>query len=111
MYLAIEPILPPQFLTQKVPILVGCSNALVAVCNLSVTYYFPTWFQTVMLSSASTAGTLSICFSVYRVNLNVVYFQDFTYCQIVFASLVDPSLLGESSFPVLLRRLQLFIDG
>ncbi|PPR05173.1 hypothetical protein CVT26_012259 [Gymnopilus dilepis] len=56
MYLAIEPILPPQFLTQKVPILVGCSNALVAVCNLSVTYYFPTWFQTVMLSSASTAG-------------------------------------------------------
>ncbi|KAF8959682.1 vacuolar amino acid permease [Flammula alnicola] len=55
-FVAVEPVLPPYLLTQKVPVLVGCSNALVAVCNLSVTYYFPTWFQTVMLSSASTAG-------------------------------------------------------
>ncbi|PPQ88137.1 hypothetical protein CVT25_004893 [Psilocybe cyanescens] len=55
-YVSVEPILPPYLLTQKVPVLVGCSNALVAVCNLSVTYFFPTWFQTVMLSSASTAG-------------------------------------------------------
>ena len=55
-YIAVEPVLPPYLLTQKVPVLVGFSNALVAVCNLSVTYYFPTWFQTVMLSSASTAG-------------------------------------------------------
>jgi len=55
-YIAVEPVLPPYLLTQKVPVLVGLSNALVAVCNLSVTYYFPTWFQTVMLSSASTAG-------------------------------------------------------
>lgn len=55
-YVAVEPVLPPVFLTKKVPVLVGCSNALVAVCNLSVTYFFPTWFQTVMLSSASTAG-------------------------------------------------------
>jgi hypothetical protein len=55
-YVAVEPVLPPYLLSQKVPVLVGCSNALVAVCNLSVTYYFPTWFQTVMLTSASTAG-------------------------------------------------------
>lgn len=55
-FVAVEPILPPFLLTQKVPVLVGCSNALVAVCNLSVTYFFPIWFQTVMLSSASTAG-------------------------------------------------------
>ena len=55
-YIAVEPVLPRYLLTQKVPVLVGFSNALVAVCNLSVTYYFPTWFQTVMLSSASTAG-------------------------------------------------------
>ena len=46
--------------SQKVPVLVGCSNALVAVCNLSVTYHFPTWFQTVMLTSASTAGKINI---------------------------------------------------
>ncbi|CAA7260995.1 unnamed protein product [Cyclocybe aegerita] len=66
-YVAVEPVLPPYLLTQKVPVLVGFSNALVAVCNLSVTYYFPTWFQTVMLSSASTAGLHllpnSICIS------------------------------------------------
>lgn len=55
-YVAVEPVLPPHLLTEKVPILVGCSNALVAVCNLSVTYFFPTWFQTVMLTSASEAG-------------------------------------------------------
>lgn len=55
-FIAVEPVLPPFLLVQKVPVLVGCSNALVAVCNLSVTYFFPVWFQTVMLSSASTAG-------------------------------------------------------
>ena len=59
-YVAVEPVLPPYLLSQKVPVLVGCSNALVAVCNLSVTYYFPTWFQTVMLTSASTAGKINI---------------------------------------------------
>jgi hypothetical protein len=56
-FLAVEPVLPPFLLTQKIPVLIGGSNALVAVCNLSVTYFFPVWFQTVMLSSASTAGT------------------------------------------------------
>ncbi|KAF9481317.1 vacuolar amino acid permease [Pholiota conissans] len=55
-FVAVEPVLPPYLLTQKVPVLVGLSNAFVAVCNLSVTYYYPTWFQTVMLTSASTAG-------------------------------------------------------
>ncbi|KAF8061802.1 vacuolar amino acid permease [Lyophyllum atratum] len=55
-FIAYEPVLPTTLLIQKVPLLIGCSNALVAVCNLSVTYFFPVWFQTVMLSSASTAG-------------------------------------------------------
>lgn len=55
-FVACEPVLPTYLLTQKIPLLVGCSNALVAVCNLSVTYFFPVWFQTVTLSSASTAG-------------------------------------------------------
>ncbi|KAG7087122.1 hypothetical protein E1B28_013103 [Marasmius oreades] len=56
MYVALEPILPSYFLAKKIPLLVGVSNALVAVTNLSVTYFFPMWFQTVMLTSASTAG-------------------------------------------------------
>ncbi|KAJ6630345.1 vacuolar amino acid permease [Mycena sp. CBHHK59/15] len=55
-FVAAEPVLPPFMLSRKVPILVGLSNALVAVSNLSVSYYFPMWFQTVMLSSASSAG-------------------------------------------------------
>ena len=58
-YGAVEPVLAPYLLTQKVPVLVCCSKALVAVCNLSVTYYFPTWFQTLMLTSASTAGKIN----------------------------------------------------
>ncbi|KAF8801910.1 MFS general substrate transporter [Phlegmacium glaucopus] len=66
-YVSVEPVLPPYLISQKVPVLIGCSNALVAVCNLSVTYYYPTWFQTVMLTSASTAGLHllpnSICIS------------------------------------------------
>lgn len=32
------------------------------MCNFSVTYFFPMWFQTVMLTSASTAG--NVLFSV-----------------------------------------------
>ncbi|KAJ8595827.1 MFS general substrate transporter [Rhizopogon salebrosus TDB-379] len=51
-----EPILAPQLLKQKVPVLVGMSNFLVALCNFSVMYFFPMWFQTVALTSASTAG-------------------------------------------------------
>jgi len=51
-----EPILAPALLKQKVPVLVGISNFLVALCNFSVMYFFPMWFQTVALTSASTAG-------------------------------------------------------
>ncbi|KAG6916909.1 hypothetical protein DXG01_004742 [Tephrocybe rancida] len=57
-YLAYEPVLPTSLLWQRAPFLIGCSNAFVAVCNLSVTYFFPVWFQTVMLSSASTAAAI-----------------------------------------------------
>uniref|UniRef100_A0A8H7XZF8 Major facilitator superfamily (MFS) profile domain-containing protein n=1 Tax=Psilocybe cubensis TaxID=181762 RepID=A0A8H7XZF8_PSICU len=55
-YLAVEPILPAYLLTEIVPVLIGLSNALVAVCNLSITYFFPMWFQIVAKSSASSAG-------------------------------------------------------
>jgi hypothetical protein len=54
--LAVEPVLTPFLLKQKIPVLVGVSNFLVAFCNFSVMYFFPTWFQTVMLTSASIAG-------------------------------------------------------
>ncbi|GBE82865.1 Multidrug resistance protein [Sparassis crispa] len=54
--IAPEPVLAPFLLRQKVPILVGISNFLVATCNFTVMYNFPTWFQTVMLTSASEAG-------------------------------------------------------
>ncbi|KAI0355184.1 vacuolar amino acid permease [Trametes cingulata] len=51
-----EPILAPFLLREKIPVLVGISNFLVALCNFTVMYNFPTWFQTVMLTSASEAG-------------------------------------------------------
>ncbi|KAH7911105.1 major facilitator superfamily domain-containing protein [Hygrophoropsis aurantiaca] len=51
-----EPVLAPALLRQKVPVLVGISNFLVALCNFSVMYFFPMWFQTVALTSASIAG-------------------------------------------------------
>jgi len=54
--LAVEPVLAPILLKQKIPVLFGISNFLVAFCNFSVVYFFPMWFQTVMLSSTSTAG-------------------------------------------------------
>ena len=54
--LAIEPVLTPYLLRQRIPVLVGISNSLVAFCNFSIMYFFPMWFQTVMLSSASVAG-------------------------------------------------------
>jgi hypothetical protein len=64
MSLAPEPVLAPFLLKQKIPVLVGLSNFLVAVCNFSVTYFFPMWFQTVMLTSASTAGKYRLHTSV-----------------------------------------------
>jgi len=54
--IAPEPVLAPFLLKQRIPVLVGTSNFLVAMCNFSVMYFFPMWFQTVMLTSASTAG-------------------------------------------------------
>jgi hypothetical protein len=56
LYVAPEPVLAPFLLQQKIPVLVGISNFLVAMCNFSVMYNFPTWFQTVMLTNASEAG-------------------------------------------------------
>jgi hypothetical protein len=56
--IAPEPVLPPCLLREKVPVLVGLSNYFVSVCNFSVMYFIPLWFQTVSLDSASIAGTL-----------------------------------------------------
>ncbi|VDB85201.1 unnamed protein product [Peniophora sp. CBMAI 1063] len=50
------PMLAPALLKQKVPVCVGLSNLLVAQCNFAITYYFPMWFITCALTSASTAG-------------------------------------------------------
>ncbi|PPQ99167.1 hypothetical protein CVT24_009258 [Panaeolus cyanescens] len=51
-----EPVLAPFLLKQRIPVLVGMSNFLVATCNFSIVYFFPMWFQTVMMTNASTAG-------------------------------------------------------
>ncbi|KAG0701570.1 major facilitator superfamily domain-containing protein, partial [Suillus ampliporus] len=59
-----EPIMAPFLLTQKVPLLVGASNFLVALCNCTVAYFFPMWFQTVDLTSASMAGSHLFPYSV-----------------------------------------------
>ncbi|KAF8061811.1 vacuolar amino acid permease [Lyophyllum atratum] len=56
LFLAPEPVLAPYLLKQKIPVLVGTSNFLVATCNFSIIYFFPMWFQTVMSTNASTAG-------------------------------------------------------
>ncbi|KAF8548481.1 MFS general substrate transporter [Imleria badia] len=51
-----EPVLAPFLLKQRIPVLVATSNFLVALCNFSVMYFYPMWFQTVALTSASMAG-------------------------------------------------------
>ncbi|KAL0565273.1 hypothetical protein V5O48_016753, partial [Marasmius crinis-equi] len=56
LYVAPEPVLAPFLMKQRIPVLVGISNFLVAICNFAITYFFPMWFQTVMLTSASVAG-------------------------------------------------------
>lgn len=56
LFVAPEPVLAPFLLKQKIPVLIGISNYLVALCNFSVMYFFPTWFQTVALTSSSMAG-------------------------------------------------------
>lgn len=55
-FVAPEPVLAPHLLKQKIPVLIGMSNFLVALCNFTVMYYFPMWFQTVMKTKASVAG-------------------------------------------------------
>lgn len=57
--IAPEPILAPFLLAEKIPVLVGVSNFLVATCNFTVMYNFPMWFQTVALTSASEAGEIN----------------------------------------------------
>lgn len=56
----------PYLLKQKIPVLVGASNFLVANCNFAVMYFFPLWFQTVRLTSASIAGTKPFPFMTQR---------------------------------------------
>ncbi|KAF9009700.1 vacuolar amino acid permease [Cyathus striatus] len=56
LFVAPEPVLAPFLLRQKIPVLVGMSNFLVAICNFSIMYFFPMWFQTVLLTNAATAG-------------------------------------------------------
>lgn len=50
----------PFLLRQKIPVLVGISNVLVAICNFSVTYYFPVFFESVLLQSAAAAGAYTV---------------------------------------------------
>ena len=52
--------LAPSLLKQSIPVLVGTSNFMVATCNFSIMYFYPMWFQTVMLTSASVAGECSL---------------------------------------------------
>ena len=55
---ASEPVLPPALVKMKVPMLVGIASFMVSMCNFAVMYNLPTWFQTVMLTSAGEAGAL-----------------------------------------------------
>jgi hypothetical protein len=57
---ASEPVLAPFLLKQKFPVLNGLSNFFVANCTFTIMYFFPMWFQTVGLTSASTAGSYSL---------------------------------------------------
>ncbi|KAJ1306850.1 hypothetical protein OPQ81_007835 [Rhizoctonia solani] len=54
--LAYEPMLAPSLLRESVPVIIGYSNALVAMCNFAIMYFFPMWFETVQLQSAGVAG-------------------------------------------------------
>ncbi|KAF9517954.1 hypothetical protein BS47DRAFT_1290213 [Hydnum rufescens UP504] len=57
LYVAKEPVLAPSLLRQPVPALVGLSSVLVSQCNFAVMYFFPLWFESVQLTSASEAGS------------------------------------------------------
>ena len=64
-YVAVEPVLAPSLLKQKIPILIGISNFLVANVNFAIMYFFPMWFQTVLLTSASIAGMKNISTPIF----------------------------------------------
>uniref|UniRef100_A0A0W0GD98 Putative vacuolar amino acid permease n=1 Tax=Moniliophthora roreri TaxID=221103 RepID=A0A0W0GD98_MONRR len=73
LYVAPEPVLAPFLLKGRIPVLVGMSNFLVATCNFSITYFYPMWFQTVMLTSASIAGRLHILPNSISMSLGSVF--------------------------------------
>ncbi|KZV90612.1 MFS general substrate transporter [Exidia glandulosa HHB12029] len=56
LYVAPAPVLAPFLLKLRIPVLVGMSNFLVAFCNFAIMYFFPMWFETVALTSATVAG-------------------------------------------------------
>ena len=56
LFLAREPVLAPFLLKQKIPFLVAFSGFLVSLGTFTIMYFFPLWFQTVMMTSASVAG-------------------------------------------------------
>lgn len=58
LYIAPEPIMPPFLLRQRIPILVSANNVLVAICNFTVSFFYPLWFETVKLDTAASAGML-----------------------------------------------------
>ncbi|KAF6758548.1 multidrug resistance protein [Ephemerocybe angulata] len=55
-FVAPEPVLAPALLKLRIPALVGVSCFLVETCSFSIMYFLPMWFQTVVLTNASTAG-------------------------------------------------------
>ena len=63
LFFAREPVLAPFLLKKKIPVLVAMSGFLISLSTFTITYFLPLWFQTVMMTSASTAGKhrLSIC--------------------------------------------------
>ncbi|KAG9309209.1 vacuolar amino acid permease [Chiua virens] len=66
-----EPVLAPSLLKQRVPVLVGASNVLVGLCNFATMYFFPMWFQTVAMTSASVAGKILI-FGVSSIIVTII---------------------------------------
>jgi len=92
LFLSPEPILAPYLLRQKIPLLSGASNFLVANCNFAIIYFFPLWFQTVLLTSASTAGESCI---LSAPDTSLILGQGHTFSQIAWRCLlVLYSLVG-----------------
>ncbi|KIO26806.1 hypothetical protein M407DRAFT_234054 [Tulasnella calospora MUT 4182] len=56
LFVAAEPVLAPNLLVQRTPVLVGVSNMIVSICNFSVQFYVPMWFETVQRTSVTVAG-------------------------------------------------------